>query len=64
MKMHDSITAARILKAIVRHDSIGFCVACGEERRQVEPDARRLQCDCCGRKTVYGAEELLLIINV
>jgi hypothetical protein len=39
----------------------GFCRACGAEAYGVEPDARRYQCDDCGRGQVYGAEELLLM---
>jgi predicted RNA-binding Zn-ribbon protein involved in translation (DUF1610 family) len=39
----------------------GFCIACGEEAYQVEPDARKYKCDSCGEHEVYGAEELLMI---
>jgi len=43
-------------------ESIGICVACGAERDECEPDARQYECYECGRKTVYGASELLLYI--
>lgn len=67
MKMHPSITEAVLMDAAERRDSAldnpGFCVACGEEREGCEPDARRYPCDSCGRPdTVYGAEELLVMI--
>lgn len=39
---------------------IGFCVACGAEHYEVEPDARRYECDECGKHKVYGAQEILL----
>ena len=39
---------------------IGFCIACGAEEYDVEPDARRYECDDCGANKVYGAQEILL----
>ena len=39
---------------------IGFCLACGAEAYDVEPDARRYECDDCGANKVYGAQEILL----
>lgn len=66
MKMHVSITTARIIDAVERHnnslDNPGFCVACGNEQEGCEPDARRYECEACGEKQVYGAEELLMRI--
>lgn len=41
---------------------IGFCVACGAEHYEVEPDARRYECDHCGKHKVYGAQEILLMV--
>jgi len=41
----------------------GFCVACGEDADGCEPDARKYECECCGKKAVYGAEELLLYLG-
>lgn len=68
MKAHPSITIDRIIEAVERHqttlDNPGFCLACGEEVEGVEPDARKYECECecCGEKKVYGAEELLLMV--
>ena len=42
-------------------DDIGGCTACGETAYGVEPDARRYECDHCGAKRVYGAQELMLM---
>ena len=42
---------------------IGFCIACGAEAYGVEPDARRYDCDECGKPKVYGAEEILLMMG-
>lgn len=64
MKMHKSITAARVTKAVRRQmttlDDPGFCVACGKEVHGCEPDASRYECEHCGEQAVYGAEELLM----
>ena len=40
-----------------RENYIGWCTECGSRREQTEPDAREYQCEVCGSRTVYGAEE-------
>lgn len=66
MKMHPSITPERVVDAVERHlsslDNPGFCVLCGEDHEGCEPDARKYPCDHCGKRAVYGAEELLLYL--
>lgn len=42
-------------------DSMGGCLCCGEYAYGVEPDARGYTCEECGKPTVYGAAELILI---
>ena len=42
-------------------DNCGLCMACGTEAECVEPDARKYKCEECGNRSVYGAEELLLM---
>ena len=42
-------------------DQGGFCIACGAEAYGVEPDARGYECEDCGARKVYGAEELALM---
>ena len=61
MKMHASITVDRIMAACESDEHMGFCIACGDEAYEVEPDARRYVCESCDSKSVYGAEELLLM---
>jgi hypothetical protein len=51
----DEITEA------IMDGTIGYCTNCGEEASGVEPDARKYECEICNKKTVYGAEELLIM---
>ncbi len=37
----------------------GYCLSCGAERFDVEPDTRGEECPECGARRVYGAEELV-----
>ncbi len=64
MKIHKSITAARIIEACERRatslDSPGFCLACGADAEGVEPDAVEYVCEACGEPKVYGCDELLI----
>lgn len=66
MKLHPSITSERVAEAVERQqttlDNPGFCVACGEDAEECEPDAERYECESCGKRAVYGAEELLLMV--
>lgn len=66
MKMHKSLTPNRIMEAVENQmmslDNPGFCVACGADADQCEPDARKYPCDVCGENAVYGAEELLFYL--
>jgi hypothetical protein len=68
MKMHPSITQARVLDAAERQmtslDNPGFCLACGNEQEGCEPDARRYECEACGERQVYGAEELMFRLPI
>jgi hypothetical protein len=42
----------------------GYCLSCGAMRGNCEPDARRYPCEECGKRAVYGAEELILMGRV
>ncbi len=54
------VTLDRVMAACESDEYMGFCIACGEEAYGVEPDARRYECESCGEKKVFGAEELLI----
>lgn len=64
MKIHKSITTERVMDAVHRQtfgtDNPGFCLACGAESDSCEPDARNYECEDCGEKQVFGAEEILM----
>ena len=66
MKINSKVTLRRVENAVKQSmrslDSPGFCVACGAEAHGVEPDARRYVCVICGESSVYGAEELLIMM--
>ena len=66
VKIHHSITPERVTEAVERAgmslDNPGFCTACGAEAEGVEPDARRYECESCGERAVFGAEELLMML--
>lgn len=49
-----------VIAACAADDNGGWCVECGEEAYGVEPDARGHECEACGKRGVYGAEELLV----
>jgi hypothetical protein len=63
-KMHKSITEDRVIEAVERQmtslDDPGLCTACGADAEGVEPEARNRKCVHCGKRAVYGAQELLL----
>ena len=67
MKMHKSITEDRIVAAVEDSmfgmGSAGFCLSCGSERDGCEPDARNYECESCGERKVFGAEEILIRTN-
>ena len=64
--VHDSITLKRVEDAIERYnnslDNPGFCLDCGEEAEQCEPDARNYHCEHCDGDRVYGAMEIYTCI--
>lgn len=66
MKIHRKITAEAVIDACERRmnslDNPGFCISCGNEAEGVDPDARNYECDACGRLTVYGCEELAIMM--
>ena len=63
-RVHPSITLARLDDALSRYDTTldnpGFCLTCGADADNCEPDARRYTCEACENESVYGAQECLL----
>ena len=53
-----AITTERVDNAILREsrttESPGFCLACGDERPDVETDGQAYECWSCGKEAVYG----------
>lgn len=62
MKLNYKKVHAAALKAMKGLSSPGFCVACGKEHKGVEPDGRKYPCAKCGGLSVYGAEELMMMM--
>jgi len=66
-RVHESITLDRFMEAVERAqsslDNPGFCTACGEETDGCEPDAERYECESCGARAVFGAEQLLMAMG-
>ena len=54
------VTFEQVMNAVESGDYIGICIKCGYEQEGVEPDACKYECEDCGNRTVFGAEELLL----
>ncbi len=42
--------------------TIGWCTSCGEEADGCEPDAREYHCESCEQNTVYGSQEILMML--
>jgi hypothetical protein len=62
-KFHESITDDLLIDAVRADDNIGFCIHCGNEQSNCEPGARRYACENCKLLGVYGAEQLLFMIE-
>lgn len=65
MKIHKSVTVDRITevakKSMFGTEDNGICISCGEDAYGVEPDAEKYTCETCGKNTVFGGEQLLLM---
>lgn len=57
------VSLEQVMAAIEEDDCLGFCTSCGNEQSGCEPDARNCKCEECGAKTVFGAEELLFMLE-
>ena len=64
MKLHESITAGRVVELIEQDDNVGLCLSCGTEHYNIEPDARKYECEECGEKQVFGVEQILIEVTL
>ncbi len=55
--------AETVFNAIARDDSTGFCVECGAEVGGTEPDREKMRCEACGLYGVFGAENVLFLLD-
>ena len=64
MKIHKSITQQKLLELCQEREEMlenpGVCIVCGAEHSECEPDARKRECEECGKMTVYAPEEILM----
>ena len=51
-----------ILELVEADSNQGMCLECEAVAECVEPDARKYECESCGKRAVYGAEEILLTL--
>lgn len=42
-------------------EEYGLCLGCDHEQTPVEPDARGVRCESCGKPFVFGFQRLLLM---
>jgi hypothetical protein len=61
--MMAKVSLDQIMECVELDDNLGICLACGEEQYGVEPDARKYECESCGARKVYGAQELLFMVG-
>ena len=50
-----------LMTEIEQDENTGYCLACGEQADNIEPDARKYKCESCNMPKVYGSQELLLM---
>lgn len=50
------------IEACEQDDYIGICRNCGAERYNTDPDARHYLCENCGKRQVFGAQELVIML--
>ena len=61
MEINFKPTMEQIENAMMDLNNTGFCINCGDDGTLAEPGARNYRCENCGKKTVFGFEELLLM---
>lgn len=61
IKIDEAVLIDAVERSMFGTDNPGFCLACGAETDGVEPDAEKYPCDCCDKRAVYGAEQIMLM---
>lgn len=65
VEVHPSVTMERLTAMCMRElssrDLPGVCLACGAEHDPVDQDAMNDQCDVCETRSVYGAQQAMLL---
>ena len=55
-------SSLEVMQAISDDELTGWCLACGAQFHSgIEPDGRGYECEECGEKEVFGAEEILIM---
>ena len=54
-----SFTIEQVIEADINNG--GFCIDCGEEAYNIEPDAKNYECESCGQRQVFGASEIAIM---
>lgn len=66
-EIHPSLTHEILIEAVENQstglENPGFCISCGAQHDDCEPDAQEYECEECGEYEVYGAEEILLTMT-
>ena len=64
--MNKTITIERVMEAVEEsmfgNSYPGFCLECGDNVDNVEPDAENYECEACGSFRVCGAELVLAMV--
>jgi len=62
-KLPPGLRITTVMNAVTDDRGAGFCMECGEERDGfTEPDACNYPCGYCETNTVFGAEEVIIMV--
>ena len=65
LKLPPGLSIETVIAAEIEDRGCGFCMECGEERDGfTEPDACNYPCGYCETDTVFGAQEIMLMVMV
>ena len=49
-----------LIDHLLADENVGYCIRCGHQHSNVEPDVANTQCSECKQAGVFGVEELLV----